>query len=289
MTYELFIGDRTFSSWSMRGWLMLEKFNLDFKTTMIGLYSGTMKAEMAKLPLARTVPALRTPEGDVLTDSIAIAEALVERHPDQSLYPSAPSARVFARNFMAEMHSNFGNFRGDCPNNLDNIWIGFQPSDTVLNDVARIEEMFAFSQQFQKDGPWLFGAYSIVDAYFAPYACRLVTYGLPLSDALRTYVDTHLADPAFRRWRAMGQTVIYDPFPYQLDLKRAQWPGDRIAARAVEAGTPENSVCPYSGKDITHLMAIGDRVFGFCNAFCRDKTVADPAAWPAFMALYQQG
>ena len=287
MTYELFIGDRTFSSWSMRGWLLLEKFNLEFKTTFVGLYAGTMKDDMAHLALARTVPAVRTPEGDVLTDSISIAETLVERHPEKALYPRDLAARVFARNFMAEMHGDFGTFRSDCPNNLDNTWVGFQPSTGVLADVARIEEMFAFSKQFQGDGPWMFGDYSIVDAYFAPYACRLVTYGLPISDSLQTYVDTHLADPTFRRWRAMGQTVVYDPFPYALDLERRDWPGTRIAARAVESGTPENEVCPYSGKDITHLLAIDDRVFGFCNAFCRDKTVANPAAWPKFMAVFE--
>jgi len=244
---------------------------------------------MAHLPLARTVPALRTADGDVLTDSISIAETLVERHPELDLYPRDPSARVFARNFMAEMHGSFGTFRGECPNNLDNTWAGFTPSADVLADITRIEELFAFSQQFQGDGPWLFGDYSIVDAYFAPYGCRMMTYGLPISDALRAYVETHLADPAFRRWRAMGQTVVYDPFPHTLDLERRDWPGTRIAAVPVESGTPENDVCPYSGKDITHLMAIGDRVFGFCNAFCRDKTVADPAAWPKFMAICDAG
>ena len=232
------------------------------------------------------MPALRTPDGDVLTDSISIAETLVERHPEQDLYPRLPAARVFARNFMAEMHGNFGTLRADCPNNLANTWIGFQPSAGVLADIARIEELFAFSQQFQDDSPWLFGDYSIVDAYFAPYACRLVTYGLPVSDALGAYVATHMADPAFRRWRAMGETVVYDPFPYKLDLERRDWPGTRIAAKAIENGTPENDVCPYSGKKITHLLAIGDRVFGFCNAFCRDKTVSDPEAWPKFMAIY---
>jgi len=286
MTYELFIGDRTFSSWSMRGWLLLEKFGHTFKTTTVGLYGGTMAAVMADLPLARTVPAIRTTEGDVLTDSLAIAETLVERHPEIAYYPKDLAARVYARNFMAEMHSSFSALRGDCPNNLDNVWVGFVPSEAVKADVARIEEIFAYGQQFRGAGPWMFGDYSAVDAFFAPYACRLVTYGLPISPALRAYVDLHLADPSFRRWRAMGQTIVYDPFPYALPLERQPWPGARIEARAVDEGKPENDLCPYSDKPVTHLMAIGDRVFGFCNAFCRDKTVADPAAWPAFMAVF---
>jgi len=288
MTYELFIGDRTFSSWSMRGWLLLEKFGIEHKTTVVGLYSGTMAADMAALPMARTVPAMRTPEGDVLTDSLSIAETLVERHADKGLYPSALPARVFARNFMAEMHSGFGTLRDECPNNLDNTWVGFTPSDAVLKDVARLEEWVAFAGSLRAEGDWLLGAYSAVDAFFAPYACRLVTYGLPMSERMQAYVHKHLDDNAFRRWRAMGQTVVYDPFPYQLLFTRADWPGERIAARAVDGGPSENAQCPYSGKPVTHFMAIEDRIFGFCNTFCRDKTAADPAAWPAFMALYEQ-
>ena len=74
---------------------------------------------------------------------------------------------------------------------------------------------------------------------------------------------------------------------YDLDHEKAPWPGPiPLSAKSVEVGDPENDVCPYSGKEITHLMEIDGRIFGFCNAFCRDKTVADPEAWPAFMEIY---
>ena len=101
-------------------------------------------------------------------------------------------------------------------------------------------------------------------------------------------MTAHLTLPAFRRWRAMGQAVSYDPMPYALDLPEAPWPGPKQRpARAVEAGPSENATCPYSGKPVSHFLETEERVFGFCNPFCRDKTVADPAAWPAFTALLE--
>jgi|TARA_B110000908_G_C10106031_1_gene380807 glutathione S-transferase len=88
MTYELFIGDRTFSSWSLRGWLMLHKFNLPYREHMVGLYGGTMAQDMTALATARLVPALRTPEGDVVGESLAVAETLAERHPEIAMCPA---------------------------------------------------------------------------------------------------------------------------------------------------------------------------------------------------------
>jgi glutathione S-transferase len=84
----------------------------------------------------------------------------------------------------------------------------------------------------------------------------------------------------------MGQTKTYDPLPYDMNLPKADWPGPTpIAARAVDRGPSVNAACPYSGKPVTHFLECGGKVYGFCNAFCRDKTLADPAAWPQFMAL----
>ena len=287
MTYQLYIGDRTFSSWSLRGWLMLEKFGLPHTTTMVGLYRGTMAADMAHLAPAKTVPAMQTPQGHVLTDSLAMAETLVEAHPALDLYPRDPAARALARSMVAEMHGSFGALRSECPNNMANTWVDFAASDAVKQDIARITYLWDMARQRHgADGPWLFGAYSLADVFYAPIACRMTTYGLDVSPAAQTYIDTTLAETSLRQWRAMGQTVTYDPFPYAPDLERAAWPiPDLIAARAIETGTSENATCPYSGKPVTHLLQTDGRVFGFCNAFCRDKTVNDPAAWPQFMAL----
>ncbi|MEL7213796.1 MAG: glutathione S-transferase [Pseudomonadota bacterium] len=289
MTYDLYIGDRSFSSWSLRGWLMLKAFDLPHRTHLVGLYSGTMADDLADLAPARLVPVLKTPEGDVSQDTLAMAETLHERHPDAGLWPRDQSARVLARWIVAEMHSGFGALRGECPMNLRDSWVGFPVSDAVRTDLARIETLWSEARsKFGSGGPWLFGTYSLADVFYAPVAARIAGYDLPVSDAAQNYVAAHLADPLFRQWRAMGATVDYDPMPYQHDLQKRNWPGPTpITARAVDSGPSVNETCPYSGEPITDFLEAGGKIYGFCNAFCRDKTVQDPEAWPDFMAIYQ--
>ncbi|WP_172298791.1 glutathione S-transferase N-terminal domain-containing protein [Pseudoruegeria sp. HB172150] len=289
MTYDLFIGDRAFSSWSLRGWLMFEGFGLPVRTHMVGLYSGTFAEDLAPLAPARLVPVMRTPEGTVIGDTLAMAETLNERHPDSGLWPADPAARGFARWMVAEMHSGFTALRGDCPMQLLYQYQGFQPSDAVLADLDRIETLWSLARsRHGTDTPWLFGPYSLADVFFAPVAARVAGYGLPVSAEARAYVDAQLSDPAFRRWRAMGMTVKYDPVPYAKDMPTGPWPGpEPLPARAVDAGPSVNDACPYSGKPVTDYLELGGKIFGFCNPGCRDKTVQDPEAWPKFMAIYQ--
>jgi len=288
MTYDLYLGDRTFSSWSLRGWLMFEKFNIPYRTHMAGLYSGTLKQDLAELAPARYVPVIRTPDGDVVGDTLAIAETLAERHPDTDLWPSDPSARILARWIVAEMHSGFSALRNECPMQLLHQYTGFAVSGAVQADLDRLQEIWTLARsRHGADGPWLFGTYSLADVFYAPVAARIAGFSLPVDDTSSAYVTTHLQDPAFRQWRAMGLTKSYDPVPYALDIPTRKWPGPAILdAKPVAAGTPENKVCPYSGKPITDLLEISGRIFGFCNPFCRDKTVADPGAWPKFMEIY---
>ncbi|MDD9726916.1 glutathione S-transferase [Roseovarius sp. SK2] len=287
MTYDLFIGDRTFSSWSLRGWLMLEKFDLPHRTHMVGLYDGTMADDLKDLVPARLVPVMRDEGGIVIFDSLAMAETLAERHPDAGLWPADPAARALARSITAEMHSGFSALRADCSMQLRHQWQGFTPSDAVNADLARIETLWSLAHsRHGADGPWLFGRFSLADAFYAPVAARIAGYALPVGKTAQAYVDTTLADTSFRQWRALGLTKSYDPVPYDQPLDHTTWPGPRTApARPVADGTPENTACPYSGKAPTHLMETGGRIFGFCNATCRDKTVADPDAWPAFTAM----
>ena len=97
MTYDLYIADRMFSSWSLRGWLMFDSFGLPVRPHMVGLYAGTMATDMAPVAPARLVPALRTPEGTVIGESLAMAETLAERHPEAGLWPADPALRATAR------------------------------------------------------------------------------------------------------------------------------------------------------------------------------------------------
>ncbi|KUJ78356.1 glutathione S-transferase [Ruegeria profundi] len=287
MTYDLFIGDRLFSSWSMRGWLMLEKFSLPYRSHMIGLYSGTMAEDMKSLAPARLVPALRLPDGTVVGESLAMAETLAERHPKAGLWPKDPAARATARWLCAEMVAGFHALRGECPMQLIQCWQGFQPSSETLADLKRIETLWSHARTVSgaETGP-LFGSYSLADVFYTPVAARIIGYGLPVSEANRAYCLELLSDISVRQWRAMGLTVAYDPVPYALDLPSRAWPiGAKSGARPVEGTQSVNDTCPYSGKPITHVLELDGQRWGFCNRFCRDKTVADPGAWPEFASM----
>ncbi len=202
MTYDLYIGDHTFSSWSLRGWLMFERFSIPVQTHMVGLYEGTIQQDLAKLAPARLVPVMRCPDGTVVGDTLAmaetLAETLAERHPQAGLWPADPAARALARWMVAEMHSGFTALRTDCPMQLHSGYTDFSPSDAVR-------------------------------AFFAPVAARIAGYGLPVGDSAAAYVAQHLADPAFRHWRALGLRKRYDPMPYNLGRNdqgptRGPWP-----------------------------------------------------------------
>lgn len=288
MTYTLAIADRTYSSWSLRGWLLLVAFGLPATVRFARFDTPELAALRADYAPARTVPCLGF--DDVrLWDSLAIAETLAERHPGAGHWPEAPRLRALARSLAAEMHSAFAALRGACPMDLRGAWAGFRAPPEALADLARIEDLWAHARAASGSAGWLFGAYSAADAFFAPVATRVATYGLPLRPESRDYVARHLAEPNFRRWRAMalaeGNAATHVP---DLGLPRAPWPGPApVPARAVEGLAPENAACPYSGRPVRadSLMETGGRVIGFCNPFCRDKTVADPEAWPAAMAL----
>ena len=225
MTYDLYIGDRTFSSWSLRGWLMMAKFDLPHRVHMIGLYGGTMADDMAALAPARLVPTMRLPDGTVVGESLAIAETLAERHPEAGMWPADPAARATARWLAAEMCASFGALRGACPMQLQHVTEGFVPGPEVLADLARIETLWRHARSLADDGPWLFGRYSLADVFYAPVTARIIGYDLPVSDAARAYCEATISDPAFREWRAEGQKVTYDPFPYETGLPTRPWPG----------------------------------------------------------------
>lgn len=287
MTYDLIIGDYAYSSWSMRAWLLFDRFDIPHRLRRVSFKDGSVPAQMPEFAPAKTVPTMRTPDAAVIGESLGLAEELASRHPDLPLWPVEPRARTIARSLASEMHAGFMALRAACPMNLRKCYAGFTPSDAVLGDLARLEVIWAHARdECGAPGPWLCGDYGIVDAMFAPVAARIAGYQLPVSEPAQAYVAAHLADPSFRRWRALG--LVHGPVleRYRMDLDSTDWPGPApIAAHAVEGGTPENANCPYSGDPVTHLMQVEGRIFGMCNAGCRDKTVADPGAWPAFMAL----
>lgn len=288
MTYQLAIGDRTYSSWSLRGWLLFEKFGIPVKVQTGRLYSDDFQRLLSEFAPARLVPAMRVPEGWVVAETLAIAETLAERHPEAGIWPADPADRAMARWIAAEMHAGFSSLRGDCPMNLQKSYTGIAHRPEVLADLARIEALWRMAwarRGAAAEGGWLFGSYSAADAFFAPVAARIAGYDLPASEAGQAYVAAHLADPSFRRWRAMGWAQHIDQPFYHRDYAQRPWPGPVTLPAGVAEGPSVNSACPYSGKSVTDFLELDGRVWGFCNAFCRDKTLADPAAWPAFMTM----
>jgi glutathione S-transferase len=187
------------------------------------------------------------------------------------------------------MHAGFTALRSHCPMNLRVSYTDCAPPDAVLADLDRLQVIWAWArQETGSKTPWLCGAYSAADAFFAPVATRIATYNLPVGPDAMAYVGAHLSHPSFRRWRAMGMVDGADQDYYRRDYPRRDWPGPvPLSARAVAGTEAENTACPYSGKPVAHVLELAGRRFGFCNAFCRDKTMADPEAWPKFMAIYR--
>ncbi|WP_308917711.1 glutathione S-transferase [Jannaschia sp. LMIT008] len=225
MTYDLLIGDRSYSSWSLRGWLLFAAFDLPVRTHLARMYDPGFVLALRDYAPARTVPTVRMPDGAVWTDSIAIAEGLAEAHPDAGHWPRDPRPRALARSLVAEMHSGFTALRAACPMNLRVAWDGFVPDDAVRADLDRLDRLWGLARETATDdGPWLFGAYTAADAFYAPVAMRIAGYDLPATPTMRSYVDAHLAHAPLREWRAEGEAAdrtldVYDmglltkPFP----------------------------------------------------------------------------
>ncbi|GHC65747.1 glutathione S-transferase [Neogemmobacter tilapiae] len=291
MTYHLAIGDRGYSSWSLRGWLLFDAFGIPVQTKTARLYTDELpKLLAAEFAPAKTAPALRIDNGPVVMESLAIAEELASRHPEAGHWPSDPTARAVARSVTAEMHAGFTALRSHCPMNLRVSYTDCAPPEGVLSDLERLQKVWAWARQASgAQGPWLCGGYSIADVFFAPVATRIATYNLPVGAEAQAYVAAHLAHPSFRKWRAMGLVDGADQEYYRRDYPTRPWPGPKpLVAKAVEGTEAMNAACPYSGKPVNHVLEMNGQRWGFCNAFCRDKTVADPEAWPAFMAMIGQ-
>ncbi|NNU78886.1 glutathione S-transferase [Halovulum dunhuangense] len=224
MTYTLAITARTYSSWSLRGWLMFAKFGLSAEIVEAPMKTPAFTAMLAEFGPARTVPALRF-DDVALWDSLAIAETLAERHPQAGHWPRDPRLRGLARSLVAEMHSGFTALRGACPMNLRNVNLGFVPSDAVLADLDRLSTLWAAARAASgSTGPWLFGDYTAADAFFAPVAARITGYGLPVNDADAAYVAAQMADPAFVAWRAEGLARDAVIESYELGYETRDWP-----------------------------------------------------------------
>ena len=205
----LYIGNKNYSSWSMRPAVLLDAFGLEYTECKLEFddfsADGVFKQSIGKVSAAGKVPVLV--DGDTTVwDSLAIAEYLAETYPDKQLWPQGEATRAHARSVTAEMHSGFAALRGACPQNIeaqlhDTGALLWRDRPAVRTDVNRLVDMWS-ALLHEHGGPMLFGRFSIADAFFAPVCMRLITYGLPVPPHIAAYIERVRALPALQEWTA---------------------------------------------------------------------------------------
>jgi glutathione S-transferase len=204
---QLYIGNKNYSSWSMRPWVLLTQAGIPFQEVMARFDSFAPDSHFKKIigpvsPVGK-VPALV--DGDlVVWDTLAIAEYLAEKFPDKQLWPADVKARARARSICAEMHSGFAALRSACPMNIEAHLpeigqLAWRDKPAVRADVARLVAMWS-ELLAQHGGPMLFGAFSVADAYFAPVVMRLKGYALPVPSDIAAYMQRVCALPGVQAW-----------------------------------------------------------------------------------------
>ena len=208
----LVIGNKNYSSWSLRPWLAMKVAGIPFAEHRIPLYGPGSKAQILAYSPAGKVPCLA--DGDLrVWDSLSICEYLAEKHP--GLWPQDPAARALARSVSAEMHSGFANLRAKMSMNIRKRYPGLGRTPESMADVARIVSLWSDCRaRYGKGGRFLFGAFSIADAMYAPVVLRFRTFEVELPADCRAYSDAVLALPAMQDWiaAAMAETESLPQF-----------------------------------------------------------------------------
>ncbi|MGO4412737.1 MULTISPECIES: glutathione S-transferase N-terminal domain-containing protein [Cupriavidus] len=215
---KLVIGNKNYSSWSLRPWLLLRQAGIAFEEIPVRLGTPGFAAQIAQYSPAGKVPTLV--DGDVTVwDSLSISEYLAERFPEKALWPADPAARALARSVCAEMHSGFANVRNQLPMNVTAVLPGCGWNVAVQREVERIATIWTdLRTRFGAEGPFLFGTFSVADAFYAPVVSRFATYGIHLPETAKQYADFILALPAMQEWIAAAREerdFLADDEPYR--------------------------------------------------------------------------
>jgi glutathione S-transferase len=206
---KLYIGNKNYSSWSMRSGVLLDAFGMAYEEVMLRLDftpGAAWRQTLATVSPAGKVPVLVDDDGFAVWDTLAIAETLADRFPQHAIWPRDARARARARSLCAEMHAGFTQLRTVCPMNIEAFFpeVGAKlwADDAALRaDVTRLDAAWR-DALVASGGPFLFGAFSAADAFFAPVAIRLSRFGLPVSEPAAAYRDALLAHPAVQAWIA---------------------------------------------------------------------------------------
>ncbi|QBQ96398.1 glutathione S-transferase family protein [Paraburkholderia pallida] len=196
---KLVIGDKNYSSWSMRPWVLMTHFGLPFEEVLIELDRPETKGAILEFSASGKVPCLITDDGLAVWDSLAIAETLAERFPQHALWPRDANARARARSVSAEMHSSFVDLRSNMPMAIRTSKPGAGATPGTLADIARIDSLWSACLD-ASGGPFLFGEFSIADAMYAPVVMRFNSYAPQLSPKAAAYAARVTAAPAVAAW-----------------------------------------------------------------------------------------
>ncbi len=198
--YQLVIGNKNYSSWSLRPWLLMKVAGLNFEEINIELYSKEAKKELFKYSGAGKVPALIA-DDMTIWDSLAIVEYLAEQHPEKALWPLANDSRAIARSVASEMHSSFMVIRNILPMNCRLLTTVNELPLDLQKDIDRICQIWRECRaHYGEQGKFLFGSFSIVDAFYAPIVLRFHSYGIPVGETEQTYMNEILSLPALQEW-----------------------------------------------------------------------------------------
>jgi glutathione S-transferase len=196
----LVIGNRNYSSWSLRAWFFLARSGVRFTTLRLPLDTVEFRRRIGDFSPSRRVPVLLDGERRIW-DSLAICEYAAERFAGVRAWPDDVSARAFARSISCEMHAGFAALRGELPLNCRALGRRVTPSDAARRDIDRVLEIWLEARtRYGHAGPWLCGEFGIADAMYAPVALRFRTYGVPVAGAPAEWLDTVVADPVMLRW-----------------------------------------------------------------------------------------
>lgn len=199
---KLLIGNRNYSTWSLRPWLVLKHFEIPFEDEVLQLSGTGWRENLAARSPTGKVPVLLDDEL-VVPETLAIIEYLADLYPNKAIWPEDRKDRALARAAASEMHAGFPGLRNHAPMNLRASHPGKVDLDAVRKDLHRVEQLWG-GLLAKSDGPYLFGAFCAADAMFAPLATRLRTYDLPVSDVAGRYVEAIYALPAFQDWLAQA-------------------------------------------------------------------------------------
>ena len=208
MQLRLIIGNKNYSSWSLRSWILLKEAGIEFEENRIALDEEGSAADIARFSPAGRVPVLMLGEEPVW-DTLAIAETVAERWPEQDLWPADAAARAHARAVSAEMHAGFSTLREAMPMNCRAMGRKVSLPDALTADIDRVLDIWSdCHRRYESRGAWLFGHFTVADAMFAPVVLRFRTYGINLPESSSAYPRRLLESESLQDWLAAAESEV---------------------------------------------------------------------------------